>query len=84
MTDERALRFRNSQLTHFKRLGRTEWDVQSGYSLRIVESTMRRLKALTGEHLCARTPERRTVEVRLRCKVLSELAAPTWSAPAAA
>ncbi len=84
VTAERALRFRNSQLTHFKRLGRTEWGKQSGYSKRsFVESTMRRLKSLAGEHLSARTFERQTVEVRLRCKVLNELAASTWSAPAA-
>ncbi len=66
--DEKALRFRNSQLTHLQRLGRTQWKVQSGASRRsYVEAMMHRLKSITGASLSARTLERQKVEVRLRC-----------------
>ena len=72
--------FRNSQLTHIKRLGRTEWKIKTGCSQRsFVECTNHRLKAITGGHLAARTLERQKVEVRLRCKVLNTLATSTWS-----
>jgi hypothetical protein len=80
---ERAFWFRNLQLTHLKRLGRTAWKIKTGCSQRsFVECTNHRLKAITGGHLSARTMARQIVEVRLRCKVLNTLATSTWS-PAA-
>ena len=75
--DEPAFRFRNSQLTPLKRLGRTAWKVQSGLGQRsFIECTNNRLKLITGDHLAARTHARQVVEVRLRCKVLNCLAVP--------
>lgn len=79
--DEKALRFRNSQLTHLQRLGRTQWKIESGCSKRsYIESMMHRLKSLTGASLSARTLERQKVEVRLRCKALNATSTSTWSA----
>ena len=79
--DERALRFRNGQLTHLQRLGRTQWKKQSGCSRRsYVEAMMHRLKSITGDRLAARTLERQKVEVRLRCKALNATSVSTWSA----
>jgi hypothetical protein len=73
--EEPAFTFRNSQLTPLKRLGRTAWKVKTGLSQRsFVECTNHRLKAITGGHLAARTLDRQEVEVRLRCKVLNQLA----------
>lgn len=84
VADEPALRFRNAQLTPWRRLGKTEWGKHSGYSRRsFVESTMHRLKALTGARLSARTADRQLAEVRLRARVLNELTVSTWQAPAA-
>jgi IS5 family transposase len=83
VTDERAFRFRNAQLTPLQRLGRTQWKIQSGCAKRsYVESMMHRLKSLTGASLSARTLERQKVEVRLRCKALNATSTSTWSAPA--
>jgi hypothetical protein len=80
---KRAFWFRNAQLTHLKRLGRTAWKIATGCSQRsFVECTNNRLKSITGDHLSARTMDRQKVEVRLRCKVLNALATSTWS-PAA-
>jgi IS5 family transposase len=75
--EEPALAFRNRQLTHLQRLGRTPWKVQSGYSQRsFVECTNNRLKSITGDKLAARTLARQKVEVRLRCKALNSVAVP--------
>lgn len=75
---ERAFWFRNSQLTHLKRLGRTAWKIKTGCSQRsFVECTNHRLKAITGSALSARSMDRQKVEVRLRCKVLNTLATST-------
>jgi hypothetical protein len=80
---ERAFRWRNAELTRLARLGRTQWKIATGLSQRsFVESTMRRLKALTGAHLSARSIERQNVEVRLRCQPLNRLAVSTWTVPA--
>lgn len=77
---ERAFWFRNAQLTHLKRLGRTAWKIKTGCSQRsFVECTNHRLKSITGDRLSARTLDRQKVEVRLRCKVLNTLATSTWS-----
>ena len=82
-TAERAFRWRNAELTRLQRMGRTRWKMATGLSQRsFVESTMRRLKAITGEHLSARSLDRQKVEVRLRCRLLNELAVSTWTAAA--
>ena len=80
LRDEPAFAFRNAQLTPLKRLGRTQWKIQSGCAMRsYVEAMMHRLKSLTGARLAARTEERQKVEVRLRCKLLNATATSTWS-----
>lgn len=59
-------------------LGRQAWKTGSGYSRRsFVESTMHRLKSLTGERLHARREDAQRVEVRLRCKVLNGVSVST-------
>ena len=78
--DEAAFVFRNQQVRAIGMLGRPEWKLRSGYSRRsFVESTMRRLKAITGDRLAARTRDRQLVEVRVRCKALNALATSTVS-----
>lgn len=75
--DEPAFRFRNSQLTPLKLLGRTAWKGATGLGQRsFVECTNNRLKSITGERLAARTDARQVTEVRFRCKVLNALAVP--------
>lgn len=81
--EEAAFAWRNAQLTPLQRLGRTEWKRRSGCSKRsYVESMMRRLKALTGDRLAARSFERQQVEVRLRCKALNATATSTMKVAA--
>ncbi len=81
--EEPAFRWRNSELTRLQRLGRRRWKIATGLSQRsFVESTMRRLKALTGAQLAARSFDRQQVEVRLCCRLLNELAVSSWTAPA--
>jgi IS5 family transposase len=76
--DEAAFRFRNKQLTAKRRRGRRAWAIESGYSQRsFVETTNHRLKAITGDKLSARTDAGARVEVRIRCKVLNQLAVPS-------
>ena len=78
--DEAAFRFRNSQLTQAKLLGRKGWRMASGCSRRsYVESVMHRLKSITGASLSARTLDRQKVEVMLRCKALNATATSTWT-----
>jgi hypothetical protein len=73
--DEHAFRFRNKQLTVLRRRGRRRWKIESGCGQRsFVECTNHRLKSITGDRLAARTPAGQVNEVRIRCKVLNQLA----------
>lgn len=65
---------RDQVLRDIRKLGLKTWKEKNGYHRRnIAETTMYRLKQLTGDRLFARTLENQWTEIQIRCSILNRL-----------
>lgn len=65
---------RDENLRKIRKLGRTRWAQESGYSRRsLVETQMMRQKKILGGSLASRKEENQAVECRLRCAILNRM-----------
>jgi hypothetical protein len=71
-----AIAQRDTTITRIREIGPKAWKIQSGYHQRsLAETTMYRLKQLTGERLRAKKIHYQTLEATIRCQVLNTLMA---------
>ena len=69
-----ALKERNQNVRHIRKLGRREWHKRSGYSKRsMVENAIYRYKTIIGRGMRSRTLAGQRVEVQLACKILNTM-----------
>ena len=69
-----ALKERNRNIRHIRRLGRREWHKRSGFSKRsMVENAIYRYKTIISRCMRSRTLAGQRVEVQLACRVLNTM-----------
>src|SRR5512147_1356504 len=60
---------RDENLRHIRRSGRKAWKREVGYHIRsLAETGVYRMKAIFGDHLASRQPERQVTEGAVRCR----------------
>lgn len=65
---------RDENLRKIRKLGRSRWAQESGYSRRsLSETQMMRQKKILGSSLASRNEENQAVECRLRCAILNKM-----------
>jgi hypothetical protein len=67
---------RDGNLRLIRKIGRKRWKERAGYHVRsLIETTMSRLKIITGEKLNARKFENQAVEFLISCNILNRMSA---------
>lgn len=65
---------RDQNARRIRRVGRTRWKQESGYHRRsLAETAVFRFKTIFGNTLQARTPDRQTTEVHIKCAALNRM-----------
>lgn len=65
---------RNEHIKRIKKIGKKAWKVETNYHRRsIAETTMFRLKQITGNHIVSRNFEHQANELFIRCNILNQM-----------